>query len=265
MVDVYNIEYWRQYNLVDEESLNKYLELIKKYADGEIDINGYYEDHHIVPKSFDSSLINDRDNIVSVNARDHFRLHLMLVKCFEKKYKRKMSYALHMMCGSIKCHAYDITPEEYEECRIRFSESMSKENNPFYGKEHSEESRKLISDSRYKPENIESSINNLPKDVYAQNNGMFGKKHSYETRKLISDSKKGDKNPRYGKKVYTNGLINRCFGENDVIPDGFYLGCVKINWIKVHLGKRNKWIKDYKLDKYLSNGWEIGFFGEGEG
>lgn len=38
-----------------------------------------------------------------------------------------------------------VTPEEYEQARILYINSMSGKNNSFYGKHHSEETRKLIS------------------------------------------------------------------------------------------------------------------------
>ena len=58
------------------------------------------------------------------------------------------------------------------------------EDNPNYGKHHSEETRKKISEA------------NKGKD-----NHMYGKHHSEETRKKISEANKGTNNPNYGKQL----------------------------------------------------------------
>lgn len=65
-----------------------------------------------------------------------------------------------------------------EQHRKRISECNSGENHPLYGKGHTEESKKKISDSR--------------KGKYSgENHPWFGRKHSEETKKKMSDSRKG--------------------------------------------------------------------------
>lgn len=65
---------------------------------------------------------------------------------------------------------------------------ISGEKNPFYGKTHSDETKKILS---------EKCAN------YGENNGFYGKKHTEETLKIMSEKKKdlynGEKNPFYGK------------------------------------------------------------------
>lgn len=50
------------------------------------------------------------------------------------------------------------------------------ENNPFYGKKHTEETRRKMSENHY--------------DCSGENNTFYGKKHTKETRKRISDARK---------------------------------------------------------------------------
>jgi group I intron endonuclease len=57
------------------------------------------------------------------------------------------------------------------------------EKNGMYGKKHTDESKKKMSNPKF-----------------GQNNGMYGKKHSEETKKKISDKLIGEANPFYGKK-----------------------------------------------------------------
>ena len=69
-----------------------------------------------------------------------------------------------------------------EESRKKMSESKKGENNQMFGKHHSEESRKKMSESRK-----------------GKTPWMKGKHHSEESRKKISESRKGENNPLFGK------------------------------------------------------------------
>jgi hypothetical protein len=78
-----------------------------------------------------------------------------------------------------------------EESKRKMSESHKGENNHFYGKSHSQETKDKISD--------------LKRGKYIGNeNHMFGKNHSQETKDKISNLRKGkcvgDKNPMFGKR-----------------------------------------------------------------
>ena len=76
-----------------------------------------------------------------------------------------------------------------EETKQKISEVKSGEKNPMFGKHHSEESKKKMSQNHY--------------DCSGEKHPMFGKKHSEETRIKISNSHKGlqagEKNPMFGK------------------------------------------------------------------
>ena len=78
-----------------------------------------------------------------------------------------------------------------EEYKRKISERTKGENNPNYGKHHSKETRKKISEAR--------------KKYVGENHPMYGKHHTEETRKKISEAEKGrhgmkgENNPMYGK------------------------------------------------------------------
>lgn len=62
----------------------------------------YTEQHHILPKSFQYFIkenINDPDNIVILDARSHFIVHLLLTKMFsdDKLMNKKMNFAFFQM------------------------------------------------------------------------------------------------------------------------------------------------------------------------
>lgn len=61
-------------------------------------IDGYTEKHHIIPKTLGGK--NNKLNIVSLTAREHFICHLLLTKMLDGKERQKMVYALHMLSNS---------------------------------------------------------------------------------------------------------------------------------------------------------------------
>lgn len=97
-----------------------------------------------------------------------------------------------------------------DETKHKMSEARKGENNPMYGKHHSEET--LIK-------------------MRGENNSMYGKHHSDETKHKMSEAKKGENNPIYdkygekhpnfGKHFYTDGNKNIVAYE---CPEGFRLG-----------------------------------------
>ncbi len=56
---------------------------------------GYYEKHHIVPRSLGGT--NDPGNLVRLTGREHFICHRLLVKMTEGAAKSKMTFALNSM------------------------------------------------------------------------------------------------------------------------------------------------------------------------
>lgn len=59
-----------------------------------ISIEGYYEKHHIIPRSLGGS--NLKNNIVKLTAREHFICHWLLFR--SNPQDSKMALAFHMMC-----------------------------------------------------------------------------------------------------------------------------------------------------------------------
>ena len=121
----------------------------------------YYENHHIIPKCVGGS--DDSHNRILLTAREHFVAHQLLVKIYPNEYK--LVFALRLMCAnSNKNHVRN--NREYEWIKKAISNATSiiqkgkhgkgykfpkghtlsiGENNGMFGKNHTEETRKIQS------------------------------------------------------------------------------------------------------------------------
>jgi hypothetical protein len=81
--------------------------------------NGYIERHHIIPKCIGG--LDDKSNIVSLTAREHYICHLLLAKIYPCQ---KTLYALWMMqCGAKQHKRPNIrNGKMYEWARKKFAE-----------------------------------------------------------------------------------------------------------------------------------------------
>lgn len=118
----------------------------------------FTETHHIIPTCCGGN--NSKSNLVILTMREHFIAHLLLVKMVSAiELKCKLSYAL--MCMSSKKNPankprYKPSSRIYELMRKVVRQAHihehSGENNPFYGKTHSEETKRKMREKRsYQP------------------------------------------------------------------------------------------------------------------
>lgn len=165
--------------------------------------NEYHERHHIIPKCLGGT--NDEDNLIDLYAREHFEAHRLLA--LENPKNKKLVYAFSMMAfPQNKYHNRELTSEEFEEARILFGRlqkgmhsgeknpmyGKSGKDSPNYGKHHTEETKRKISNShkgRHLSEETKKKLSELNK----------GKKHSEESKKKMSQSRTGQMNWNYGK------------------------------------------------------------------
>jgi hypothetical protein len=120
-------------------------------------LEGYVERHHIIPKSLGGS--NDKSNLVSLTAREHFICHLLLSKMLEGKNKTKMVYAIWIIINTSK--NVNINNRTYEIIRKELINNAKIKNignknpmynvrkfgkeNPNYGNKWTEEQKLFIS------------------------------------------------------------------------------------------------------------------------
>lgn len=107
---------------------------------------GYLEYHHVLPKSMGGP--NGNGNIVHLTAREHFLCHILLAKMVVSVINRKkMFYALLMLSKCSNQHQQrNINSKMYNRIKSELSTLSSGENNHFYGRVHTAETRKIIGD-----------------------------------------------------------------------------------------------------------------------
>jgi len=113
-------------------------------------ISGYSERHHIIPKSLGGS--DNADNLVTLTAREHYMCHLLLPKMLTGENRYKMLCAIIRMAHSNQPQRVKIPSRIYNRVKAEQAEMQSKlfrgENNPFYGKKHSEETKQKLREAR---------------------------------------------------------------------------------------------------------------------
>lgn len=90
------------------------------------DTIGYTEKHHIIPSCLGGT--NSKDNLVELTAREHFIVHLLLIKMVEDKDVYRMVHAIIRFTDKVK------NSKEYELLRKMVSTYSSGKYNISYGK-----------------------------------------------------------------------------------------------------------------------------------
>lgn len=162
-------------NLTYDEFINNILETRGRFACGE----EYHERHHIVPKCLGGA--DDEDNLIDLFAKEHFEAHRLLA--LENLDNDSLSYAWTMMAfvKDKNQERYELTPEEYEEARIRQSEVTSRR------------TRELWSDDAYRKRVGEThKRENLSEETLAKlAEASRGRKHTEEEKRKIGDVHRG--------------------------------------------------------------------------
>jgi len=173
--------------------------------------NKIHQKHHIIPKSLGGN--DSGDNIIILTFKEHYICHLLLVEMVKGINKSKMIY------GFFRFHSEKYTSAKSFDLFMKsFSMDLNGKNNPFYGKKHSYETKRKISenhgmkgkscytiwlekhgkkiaDSKY----IEM-LNKRSKNLSGEKHPFYGKKHSIETINKMKESHKGQTSPMKDRK-----------------------------------------------------------------
>lgn len=152
----------------------------------------YYEIHHVFPKSMGGLDIDE--NKIKLTHREHYIAHMILFYCGYKEMITSFHYMIHN-------HRFDfkLSAKQYkrlrEERSISLSESVSGENNPFYGRKHT-------------PETIEklrqASTGVIPSEESRRKRGLKLKgvprpqKVKDKVRNTLTGKYKGENSPNFG-------------------------------------------------------------------
>lgn len=158
----------------------------------------YMEYHHIIPDCMGG--IRDKSNMIWLYPSEHYMAHKLLME--ENPNNTKLACAFHRMAFSNNIKngkRLVLSPEEYEEARTLFSESIKGANNPNYGKKWSDEQKQRMSEIK-KEQNFKPSPEHIQK-LKAVNSHALSEEH----KKKISEGRlkgnyKGERAPWYGKK-----------------------------------------------------------------
>ncbi len=147
-------------------------------------IDGYFETHHIIPKSYGG--LNKKENLIKLTAKDHFFAHILLAKI----YKGKMIFALNMMCKTrTQTHK---SKSVYESFKKQIAKEISKVNKNKIVKQETKD--KLSAAQTGRKHTLERIENNRKAHI--------GKVMTEEVKEKISKSLKGVKKPKeHGLKI----------------------------------------------------------------
>jgi hypothetical protein len=106
---------------------------------------GYSEKHHIVPKCMGGT--DEPDNLVRLTAREHYIAHMLLYKQYKTS---KLAHAWFSMMRTSGNQERVFTSRQYENAKqahiSALKETQKGSDNSFYGKTHTSETRKTISE-----------------------------------------------------------------------------------------------------------------------
>lgn len=169
---------------------NKYLHWYEQLTSKSASI-GCLEKHHIVPKS-----IIPNKNLVSLTVRQHYIAHLLLIKCVNPIYRKKMLYAITAMkmrtAKNIKFNS-----RLFEKLKIEANQHRSI---ALKGRTHTSEARAKIKakralqitseETKLKMSSSHKGRKNSPEAIEKSRQSHLGSKRSEETKKRLSESRK---------------------------------------------------------------------------
>jgi hypothetical protein len=179
---------------IDNKYKKWYYQIINRAFDRTL--SEYTEQHHIIPRSLGGT--NNKINLVNLTAREHLICHMLLPKMVSGNSYHKMINALWAMSKlKNKYHRGRITSKIYEKLKKDRSKVLSEmykgKNNPFHGKNHSEDTKEKMR-GRVVSEATKELISVRQKTRFSKMPGtFFGKTHNNETKEKIRQSRIGKK------------------------------------------------------------------------
>lgn len=217
---------------------------------------GYYERHHIVPKSFGGT--NAKSNLVLLTAKEHYIIHRLLVemqKPGSSKYYKMLNAFSFFAAKSTKHDRVKVSARYYQEVKELLSEKRRGITRPVKVIEKIKETKRKNPYQRTDKQKKEQS-----KKMTGERNPMYRKTHSDEVRELLRKLKTGKKNPavsesnkrRAGKVTSTSRTITQIDKQGNRVNTYSTIGEAKrqtgINSIQGALKGRYKYAGGYRWE-----------------
>lgn len=129
--------------------------------------------HHILPRFMGGS--GDEENLIELSVTDHTKAHIILAETVDDKYKNGAWWSVAKLKEGWS--------GDVEKILENIRESVSGENNPFYGRKHTEESKRKMVESHPYP---------FKGKTYDE---FYGKERAKKMRERVSKSKDKYKKP----------------------------------------------------------------------
>lgn len=273
-VDVYSIERWLIYfPKLNLHYMERYISFCKSRSLLQNRKLAYVEKHHIIPKSIDKSLQNEKCNILNLSAREHYIAHWILMEAVGGC----MIYAFHRL--HFGKHNNIQNSRAYEQLRCYISkEQRNKLKGVKFSSEHinnirkskignrcSNETKHKISKANlgHKAWNKGLDMNKVIPDFSERvKNGMQKSEKYFQSFEKI-------RNANIGKITINNGTVCKRVNKDllsDYINNGWVLGMLQTNKqkrITINNGVNNKLVLEAEVLDYINNGWKYGSITKG--
>jgi len=200
-------------------------------------LTGYFEKHHIIPKSLGGG--NSKENLVNLTFREHFICHRLLTKITSGINRKKMIYAIWRMSTVANKRKHKITARTYqllrEDLRNLASEANSGKNNPMYGKTHTKKARMAVSNAQ-KGNTTRRGVILSKEQKQKQRESMLGKPAWNKGIPRPQSVKDAVSKANKGKTAWNKGISRRWVTKDNI----------------------NKLVYPNDLDTFLKEGWTQG-------
>jgi len=141
-----------------------YNRIIKNRQTNPLSNDEYGENHHIIPLCMGGP--DEKSNIIKLSYKEHYIAHACLYKHFKTS---SLAHAWFSMCRTSSNQKRDITPSQYEKAKIAhveaLKETMQGEGNHFYGKKHTDATKKAIGSANKGRKKSQKEIDNWVEKV----------------------------------------------------------------------------------------------------